>query len=73
MNEIAKRHEVDDLPLWSDPAAHAMLCEKLATHGVDEEVFASLIAAYRGHAHKERKRGLLDDFDGIFLALEERL
>jgi hypothetical protein len=73
MNDIAKRYEVDDLPLWSDKAAHAMLREKLEAHGVDEEVLAKLIAAYRGHAHKERTRGLFDDFDGIFLALEEGL
>jgi len=73
MNEIAKRHAVADLPLWGDPAAHAMLCEKLAMHGVDEEVFASLITAYREHAHKERKRGLFADFDGIFPCLEEGL
>jgi hypothetical protein len=73
MNEIAKRHEVDDLPLWSDPAAHAMLCAKLVAHGVDEEVFARLVAAYRGYAHKGNVKGLYAEFDGIFLPLEEAI
>jgi len=71
MNEIAKRHEVDDLPLWSDQTAHAMLCEKLAVHGVDEEVFARLIAAYRGYAHKGNVKGLYADIDDIFPTVDE--
>lgn len=70
-NEIAIRHEVDDLPLWRDAATYQMLEEVLNHYQISEEVFAQLVAAYRSHAHKQRTRGLTADFDGILLSAEE--
>lgn len=68
-SQIAVEHGVDDLPLWRDPQAYQTVCDVLERHGVPEERFASLVEAYRSHAHKQRTRGLNDDFDAIF-ALE---
>jgi len=69
-NEIAIRHEVNDLPLWRDSATHDVLRERLDRHGVDEEIFARLVSAYRGHAHKQRPRGITADFDDIFQSID---
>lgn len=63
---VAVEHGVDDLPLWHDPQAYRTVCTVLERHGVPEERFASLVKAYRSHAHKQRTRGLNDDFDAIF-------
>lgn len=64
---IAIDHEVDDLPLWRDPDAHALLASCLKRHEVPEEQFARLIATYREHAHKLKKNGLNDDIDAILM------
>jgi hypothetical protein len=71
-NEISRQHEVDDLPLWRDQASHEVLLEALSSHGVDEEIFARLLSAYRGHAHKQRPRGITADFDEIFQSIGAR-
>lgn len=66
--DIATEHEVDDLPLWRDPEAHALVNVCLQRHDVPEEQFVRLIAAYREHAHKQRRRGLNEDIDAILMA-----
>lgn len=68
-NKIAQLHEVDDLPLWRDHVSHEVLLDALSSNGVDEEVFARLLSAYRGHAHKQRPRGITADFDEIFQSI----
>ncbi len=70
MNEsidIAIEHDVDDLPLWHDSDAHAVVLDCLNQHGVNEKQFVRLIAAYREHAHKQRTRGLTEDIDEILM------
>lgn len=67
-SSIATECGVDDLPLWRDPLVHATVRDLLHQHGVLEEQFARLVAAYRDHAHKQRARGLNDDFDAILMA-----
>lgn len=64
---IAKEHDVDDLPLWRDPIAYAIVKTCLQQHGVKEEHLIRLVAAYREHAHKQRTRGLSDDIDSILM------
>nr|MBL8456253.1 hypothetical protein [Zoogloeaceae bacterium] len=66
--DIAIEHEVDDLPLWRDTDAYALVKGCLNRHAVPEAQFARLIAAYREHAHKQRRRGLNEDIDAILLA-----
>lgn len=68
--KIAIEHDVDDLPLWHDKEAHAIMTKNLVAHGIKEEQFIKLIAAYRELAHKQRTRGLFDDFDDIFMIEE---
>jgi hypothetical protein len=68
VSSIAVDHGVDDLPLWRDPQAYATVSALLQQHGVSEEQLARLVAAYRDHAHKQRARGLNDDFDAILMA-----
>ena len=65
---IAIECGVDDLPLWRDPYVHATVSALLHQHGVSDEQFARLVSAYRDHAHKQRARGLNDDFDAILMA-----
>lgn len=65
--DIAIDHDVDDLPLWRDPDAHALLAACLKRHQVPEEQFARLVATYREHAHKQRRRGLNEDIDAILM------
>lgn len=67
-HSIAAECGVDDLPLWRDPEAQATVIALLRQHGVAEEEFARLVSAYRGHAHKQRTRGLNEDFDAILMA-----
>lgn len=68
VSEIAIEHGVDDLPLWRDPDVHQTVSALLNQYGIPEEQFARLVSAYRDHAHKQRARGLNDDFDAILMA-----
>lgn len=67
-NDIAVRQEVDDLPLWRDTASHDVLVETLSAQGVDEEIFARLLSAFRENAHKQRIHTTVD-FDEIFQSI----
>lgn len=67
VSSIAADCGVDDLPLWRDPETHATVTALLQQHGVGEEQFARLVAAYRDLAHMQRARGLNDDFDIILM------
>jgi len=67
-NDIAVRQEVDDLPLWRDTASHDVLVETLSAQGVDEVIFARLLSAFRGNAHKQRIHTTVD-FDEIFQSI----
>ncbi|MBN8442631.1 MAG: hypothetical protein J0M28_13190 [Thauera sp.] len=68
---IAIEHDVDDLPLWHDPDAYAVVIRHLGEHHVAEDQLARLVAAYREHAHKQRRRGLTEDIDDILMASPE--
>lgn len=67
--EIANHYEVDDLPLWKDPASHEVLLKSLRDQGVSEVIFARCLSAYRGHAHKQRPKGITAEFDEIFQSI----
>ena len=67
-SNIAMECGVDDLPLWRDPDVQATVSALLHQLGVSDEQFARLVSAYRDHAHKQRARGLNDDFDAILMA-----
>lgn len=71
-NEIAQQHGVDDLPLWRDQLSHEVLLDALSKHGVDEEIFARLISAYRINAHKQRIHTTVE-FDEIFQSINEKV
>lgn len=70
-SNIAIEHHVDDLPLWSDRHAYAVVKHALLHYGVPEEQFARLISTYREHAHKQRTRGLTEDIDDILMTEPE--
>ena len=69
-NEIAIRQGVDDLPLWRDADSHDVLLETLTAQYVDEEIFARLLSAFRGNAHKQRIHTTVE-FDEIFQSIGE--
>lgn len=68
VSSIAIECGVDDLPLWRDPDVYATVSTLLQQHGISNEQFVRLVSAYRDHAHKQRARGLNDDFDAILMA-----
>ena len=55
-----------DLPLWDDEQAYALLCELCAQHQVPVDVLRELVAIERRHQHRERTRGIYEEFDAVF-------
>jgi len=59
-------HLPNDLPLWKDGNAYRVLEELCARHQVPVEVLKELVAIERRHQHRERARGIYDEFDSAF-------
>lgn len=57
---------ITDLPLWDDDQAYALLCELCEKHQVPPEAFRELVAIERRHQHRERARGIYEEFDAVF-------
>lgn len=57
---------VQDLPLWNDPKAFAVLEELCIKHQVPVDIFRELVAEQRSNQHRERARGIYDRFEEIF-------
>ncbi len=56
----------NNLPLWQDNQAYHVLEELCNKHQVPVEVLKDLVAIEREHQHRERARGIYDDFDSAF-------
>lgn len=59
-----------DLPLWADDQAYALLQDACARHGVPIDVFRELVAIERRHQHRERARGISEEFDDVFSRMD---
>ena len=59
-----------DLPLWTDEEAYARLQEICARHAVPVEVFQELVGIERRHQHRERARGIYEEFDNAFSRMD---
>jgi hypothetical protein len=57
---------VNDLPLWQDKDAYSVLEELCRTHQVPAEVLKELVAIERQHQHREKARGIYEEFDCAF-------
>lgn len=55
-----------DLPLWADAEAYRLLERLCEEHQVPVEAFRELVAIERRHQHRERARGIYDEFDDVF-------
>lgn len=55
-----------DLPLWDDSKAFALLQQLCAKHEIPIDVFRELVAIERKHQHREKARGIYDEFDAVF-------
>lgn len=55
-----------DLPLWDDPEAFALLQQLCAKHEIPTDVLRELVAIERKHQHRERARGIYEEFDAVF-------
>lgn len=55
-----------DLPLWDDELAYALLCELCNKHQIPPDAFRELVAIERRHQHRERARGIYEEFDAVF-------
>jgi len=55
-----------DLPLWADDEAYHVLKELCERHKVPVDAFQELVAIERRHQHRERARGIYEEFDDIF-------
>ena len=58
--------EFHELPLWRDDKAYRVLEELCATHQVPIEVLKELVTIERQHQHREKARGIYDEFDSAF-------
>jgi hypothetical protein len=56
----------NNLPLWQDNEAYCVLEELCDAHQVPIDVLKELVAIERQHQHRERARGIYDDFDSVF-------
>lgn len=59
-------NEIDDLPLWQNAQAHAVLEELSHKYQVSIDVLKELVLIEKQHQHRERARGIYDDFDNAF-------
>lgn len=56
---------VEDLPLWSDQAAHTQLLSVCEKHNVPIDVLTELVALQRERQHQERAHGIFLRFEEI--------
>ncbi len=56
---------VADLPLWSDPEAHAKLLQVCGKYGVPADVLTELVTLQRERQHQERAHGIFLRFEEI--------
>lgn len=61
---------ISDLPLWKEDEAYRVLEELCAEHDVPVEVLKELVSVERQHQHREKARGIYDEFDSIFEQME---
>jgi hypothetical protein len=59
-----------DLPLWTDEQAYALLKEICDSHTVPVDVFQELVSIERRHQHRERARGIYEEFDNAFARMD---
>jgi hypothetical protein len=59
-----------DLPLWADEQARALLEKTCTAHAVPVDVFQELVGIERRHQHRERARGIYDEFDNAFARMD---
>lgn len=57
---------IADLPLWGEPDAYEILCDLCETYQIDPDDFRDLVAIERRNQHRERARGIYDEFDAVF-------
>ena len=55
-----------DLPLWDDEQAYALMCQLCEKYQIPVDAFRELVAIVRRHQHRERARGLPEEFDAVF-------
>jgi len=55
-----------DLPLWDDEQAYALLCALCEKYQVPVDAFRELVAIERRNQHRQRARGIYDEFDAVF-------
>lgn len=55
-----------DLPLWDDKESFKLLQTLCAKHEIPEDAFRELVAIVSKHQHRERARGISDEFDVVF-------
>lgn len=58
--------EFHELPLWRDDNAYRVLEKLCAIHQVPIEVLKELVTIERQHQHREKARGIYDEFDSAF-------
>ncbi|MGE8454629.1 MAG: DNA modification system-associated small protein [Pseudomonadales bacterium] len=62
---------LDDLPMWSDENAQAVLHSVCERHRVPVEVISELVALQRERQHQERAHGINLRFEEILGVIEE--
>jgi hypothetical protein len=62
---------LEDLPLWVDPEAQAVLDELCERYRVPQDVLEQLVAIVRDRLHQERRHGINDAFAEVFGQMED--
>ncbi len=55
-----------DLPLWADSEAYNVLEQLCDKYQVPVDLFRELVAIERRHQHREKARGIYEEFDDVF-------
>lgn len=70
MDEEYSESLLNDLPLWGDDAAQAVLAAICLKYNVPVEVITELVMVQRERQHQERARGINPRFEEILGAIE---
>jgi hypothetical protein len=72
MDNLIDDSYLNDMPLWSDDEAKAVLSEVCKKHGVPVDVITELVIVQRERQHQERARNINPRFEEILGRIEDK-
>lgn len=62
---------LQDLPLWNDQEARAILTQLCEQHRVPQDVLEELVGIVRDRLHQERRHGINNAFAEVFGRMDD--